>query len=501
MPFTRINSEIHHHKDVKSPSSIKTRSLHSITVLQAIVLILSSCGSGAGVFSADASSNPGMPTGDKVLQDYVVAEDTPELESLTNQILLKEIALERFFMKYRTISIDDPKWRHSRYFWSQLAAASGFLGTNIMTLVETGKHLRSPQSVSNNVLKGASDLGLVSSAVEGASSGFELGSNTLMAMKHKRTHNDPETARKIFTERLKEIDALIAARSKLVETTRGKEGFAIFETEGQVLKYSRDCCVYEFADIYSDAKSYQASQNVYYSLDVASSSLYVASFILSLKSFKVSSLGQPSATTGIVGDSIAVGSAPASTIAYNKIYYFYWGRLSRQLNEHFYDARTKLKEAMVKMETAMKERDPQLVASLGAVATRYDIYTKWSDRDAKFIAKQEIELRRQDKISLQSNISGPLIAGGFLSQDVIGSVIASKDQHNIRAANSNSFAGSIPVTVASTASVGITALGFIGDQLHTRQLRRAGELPDQMIQFRLNTLDDLETTLNKATRH
>jgi len=417
------------------------------------------------------------------------------VDKISTVILLHEIDLERFYTGFRIVGSKEPNWRHARYFWAQEAAASLFFASQTTALVEAAKGLHDPDKSSVRALKNSAVCGLIASVFEGGSSGLELASNATAAARHRRLKTDPESARRTFVERLQVIDDLIKQRDQLLISYETANSLPRLELEGRVLKFFRDRCIYEFADIYADIHSYQSSNNVYYVIDVAGSSLFVASYVLGLVGFSRADLNGPAYVTAIAADGPFIVSAQASVYAYDKIYKHYYDKLSKQVGETLYDAEPKAEASVHELEKLVgSDAEP---GAPDSVVTRVGVYKRWAGNYDQFIARREVELRRMSKVSKQSEILGPIIGGSFLASDIFGANASYHLKHNPKATAGNTFAGLVPTVLTSFVSAATTAGYFIDDEIHARKLNREGALPNELLDKRMTVLKNLEDTLKK----
>lgn len=447
--------------------------------------------------ASDASKNTIIAEGSIVKNVGPPQVDVETIEGLTTEVLKKEIDFERFYTRYRVKGNEEPKYRYDRYFAFQQTAAALTLAAVIPGITEPGKYLDRPERVNQRILKNATTTGMIGIIFQGGSSALELGSNALLTIKHIIKKEDPGSARKYVAKVLKEIDVLLAERSALVEKHKESEDYKIWNVESLLLKLLRDGLVYEFANVYADVRSEQSSANVYYGLDVGSCGAYLASYILGLQSFDEERFANASSVEGIVGDAIGIASAPASSYSYYVLYDYWYKKIGKQLKEKLYDSEPELKEQVAILEKVLATTDPQVKASLGPVDARIKMYTLWADRFDEFTAKQLIDWRHSSKVALQSNISGPLISGAFLAQDIAGVIAATKYKNNLKAQNTLFFATSIPTTAASVASLGLSTYWWVDNKLFTRKLRKQHALPRQLMEHRLATLDELEKMISK----
>lgn len=447
-----------------------------------------------------------------------------EIDQISHSILLKEIAFERYYTSYRAFASLDPRFRHLRYFLLQEAAAALSVANNVLALSQLEKHIKNPEAVHQQVIKRSVKIGLIGVIFEGGSSAFELGSNVLIALKNKRRKVDPESTIAGGIVKLKEIDNLIEKRSVMLCKFReenlldgaktGTAGdaatglvapsnsvlsrLAIFEKEGLVIKSFRDWCVYEFADVFADAHSYQASNSAYFAMDAAASAVYAASYLLSLRSFKRENLFGPSAIVGVVGDTFGIASAPGSSLAYSLLYKHWHRQFYKRMGAGSSGAESLAKKKLKELESVLAQSGPEVLAECGASVSRAQVFRIWSDRYDEFVQKRTISLRRLSRVALQSNITGPAISAGFLAQDVMGLVGAYSLKHNPQSANALSFASYVPVVVAAGTSLGFTTGWYVGDHLHERHLKKHQALPAELIDQRLRTLDELEVRLKAS---
>jgi hypothetical protein len=386
----------------------------------------------------------------------------------------------------------------------QDAAAGLYLASQIEGLDEAAIGIHNPKDVSTQVLHDVNVCGLLGSVLEGGSSALEMGSNALLAVKNKRLSKDPLTARRGVIERVSRIDALLKEREKLVGQTHGIRS-DVYEDETKLLKYFRDRAVFEFSEIYADVKSNQSSSNLYYALDVIGSAGYFASYILGMKSFSNRRYTPASLITAIGADAVFIPAAPIYAWACKKLNARWQARLSIAMNEQFSDTAKQIKEIVPKLdrdahllhETHLHIGMSQEIADhkTAKLFDRISAYELWAKRIEAYIEKREILLRQLALVARQSNTSGPPIGAAFLGADIVALNAHYKLRNNEKASSANLFGGLTATTVASLADIAFTTGWFIDDELTHRKLKRLNALPEQLIDDRLRTLDELESIL------
>jgi hypothetical protein len=426
---------------------------------------------------------------------HAIPADAVAILELTNLALFKEIDLERFDLEYHRQGHEVSKYRRLRYFLLQQAAGSAHLTANVVNTVETGKHFKTPNNVSGNVLLGTNCVGLTGAVLGSTSSSIELCSNGFRALKNKWTKKDPATARENFLTRVHEIDELLARRSGLVDRYANPDVRSLYLAEGKVLKTFRDWCVYEFADTYSDIKSLEASNNVYYALDIGAYTVSFVSYILAIKTYNDFNYAYPSLRLGFVSDSLFTSEAPSGRIARNRLHSYWFNSLCKSLGERPRDVEAEAKTQMTHLEYLAANADDQALSCIGPVASRLTVYSFWSTRYDKYVDRRMNEMSRQSRIALQSSIVGPLIGSTGLAQDFMADAGLHRYRNDAFKQNAVTFAGSVTASCSAAVSVGLTGWWFADQIINDKRNRRDQVLPEILLQDRLKTLAVLEEML------
>jgi len=422
-----------------------------------------------------------------------------EILRITNQILQKQTELERYYLQYRIQGGKEPKWRRLRYFVAQQMGALGFLSSNVIDTAEFGNSLKDPRRENEQYLRYGYTAGLVGSIIGGGSDGLEIASNALTAVKNKKRGVDPGSVKKTVIKSLHDIDGLTARRSQLIEKLPPGQAPEVLLLEGQLLKEYRDLSAYEFADVYSNVKSYQASYNVFYVLDMISEIMACTSWGLSIEGVRKDNLNGPAILAGLIADSIAFPSAPTSSFASSLLYKYWHAKFAKELGEKLDDTKKQTISTLALLKEKVAAANAESLMVLGPINARLYAYSVWSTRYESFLEKEEKRLGRLDLVARQYNSVGPAIALGNLGQDVLDTVGFYKYGHRDVVATRLYFAGSISTACSSFGSFTFTNYRLFDDYLFEHHLRRSGEMPEQLVQTRLNTLDELENKLELKT--
>lgn len=429
------------------------------------------------------------------------AEEEREIDTLTNNILHKEIDLERYYLQYRMHGMKEPPSRRWRFAASQLASAGTSLASTIWFTKIYGSNIRDPNKITNGELRRATRVGILGILFDGAGVSLELGTNTWIALRNIMTKRSPGAAVEQVVSRVKEIDVLRAQRDALVDKFPDSDLSGVYKTEGRVLKHFRDWCLSEFADVYVDVKSLQSSYNVYYALDLAADGLYLASYLLGMKALDDSHFNRPSAVTGIIGDCFGISSAPASSRGYYVLAKYWRHRLRKKFQEKLLNTESDAKVAMADLNKELSSKDISILEGSTSVQNRTAAYALWSARYDRYLDETMEDMRHANKVALQGELSGPLISGTYLAQDVMANVsVNSTFANRPKAVNNLAMAGAISSSGGNALNLALTTYWLYDDIRHRRKLKKKNELPEQIFAKRMKTLDELDSMLISSSR-
>ena len=231
-----------------------------------------------------------------------------QLQSLTQQILAEEIALQRLNVHYRLETAVPSKLRP----WRQLAYAeansnltlSGLLPQmverfgamskpgevesvtvknhkDIITLKRgTAKRIPGSDSIDNNVLR------MIGSGISGSGDIFELCLNGVKDLRLIRHGFDPKSYRLKVAAIREHLDKLIAQRQAAAEQIRqtvSAQDAELMDGEGKVLKDIRDLCMLDYIDFYADARRVRYLEDAAYLWDLGGCVTSVASNIVAIE--------------------------------------------------------------------------------------------------------------------------------------------------------------------------------------------------------------------------
>ncbi len=241
------------------------------------------------------------------------ADFSTEYSTITKEILLSSIELERFSLHYRRECLKPSKFRQIRYFSAQEAGAAGALTFEIMADKQFNTGRKHPLRISFSALRGAFTTSMITSIIAGSSSVLELGNNAYDQFQHKRHGYDPHTAKKYVLAKLANIDNLLARRQAIVEAHNNELGYERAQLEGQILSELRNGFVEEFAQFHSSVRSYAAFTNTFYLTNIATNVLAATAAGVAYRATKQPKLNGPTNILFILTGATALASPILST--------------------------------------------------------------------------------------------------------------------------------------------------------------------------------------------
>lgn len=103
-----------------------------------------------------------------------------KIETLTREILLKEIAMERFNLNYTSNAARQGRWKGLRYaFWQEANSGCGIAG-GIIGTVERGRNIHTSSKVRPCIQQQANFIPMIGSIIGASAAFMELGINQFM---------------------------------------------------------------------------------------------------------------------------------------------------------------------------------------------------------------------------------------------------------------------------------------------------------------------------------
>jgi hypothetical protein len=414
-----------------------------------------------------------------------------EYTDLTKKILLSGIELERYSLKFRLDNGKQPKFRKLRYFLAQESGASCGLAFEIVGVEQFGKGRRRPLEVSKPALHGALATVTTGSIIAGSGSCLEFGSNFLQTMKNRWHGNDHRAARKFVVAKLKQIDQLLAQRQALVAANTESESYERAVIEGKILRDMRNCFINEFSHFYADTKGYTAFQNTFFLLNAAYNAVGAAGGGVAYKAVDVPKYNGPANILFTVSGAMASVSPLISTAVSKVVRKQAEHSLARELHEKPNFDSTAFAAHCKQLQELAPESEGRLIPSLPATQ-RLAMYTQSDQLFAKQLESETTTMRKLNKIALQTSILGPAIGGQLMTQGILGTIGYYKYTLEPRKQINRYYQGAVVGTVGTSMAVVGNAAWLLSSISYEHRLAKEKRLPAQLINARLDHLDDLE---------
>lgn len=428
-------------------------------------------------------------------------DNTTELLSAQKDIIVREVEIERHYLQYVRLAMHGPKWRWLRYPLLQNASSGCSLARTCIALPERAKNLQTPKKVSRHVLKGARVTWLVGTIEGAASSGLELESNCMLAIKNKIEKHDPATAKRQFAQDLHGLDDALSRMDILLEKNASTPAVAILTEEQKLFKLYRDWDVYEFGQFYASIKSRQSSNNVFYVLNILANSAEAAAQGLNIRGLRNSRCYGPSSICSIVDDCICIASAPASHWSRIILSKYYMGKFASELKEKPYNPQEAAFAQVSIIKKQVASADNKTMDQLGSINSRICSYENWNNRYNEYNAKVQDQLRHLRKISKQNLVAGPLLGTVSLGSDIQGLLTYYPYRHVAKTGNALAFGALITGGASTSAGIWLTTQWLFRDAIYTSKLQKKHALPDDNLAERLHTLEEVEQQVGVVPGH
>ncbi|MBX9688043.1 MAG: hypothetical protein K2X27_15155, partial [Candidatus Obscuribacterales bacterium] len=193
------------------------------------------------------------------------------IEDLTKQIMLKEIALEKFNLRYKMNVAKQGRWKGWRY--SAASEANSILGLTggIISTYNRGIHVHRSSQVKTYVQEDANIIPMIGSIIGASAAAMEFCINEYHEYKAWKKGFSATAAKKHVNGLKADINRLMAERDALVRLEKSAPLLApqaeVHELEGRVLRDLRDQGLLEFQRFHLGAKRLLAFQQMQYFFD------------------------------------------------------------------------------------------------------------------------------------------------------------------------------------------------------------------------------------------
>lgn len=453
-----------------------------------------------------------MPTGGRISADpddnssTNNSSSTASIEELNRQILLKEIALEKFNLNYRSNAAKQGRWKGLRY--ATFAEANSGLGLagGIMSVYNRGVHVHRPRQVKLQLQKNANLVPMVGNIIGAGAASLEFLINEYHDYEAWKKGFSPGQAKKYVAGLQTDIQRLLDQREALVKVERATASTAVegelHELEGRVLRDLRDQGLLEFQRFHLNARRTMSFQQMQYFFDLAKNTTgaigYNFAWLSLHRGRRVWNFRAGVMFT--VSGGLTMGGPIASRLFAKAVSEYHKHSLKDSIGQ--VEARQlSALEADQKALNAMVVSGRVLQGKSESAFSRAEVYGDHSKYFQDQLASS-LAARSKARLVATQNIGAGLFVGGSKVASGILFIIPGWYQlYNRSTETSTRITNSLLLT---SGIVGLPATSFsifdtlriqVQGELERAKLKRAGKLPSQIIQARMQQLNEMEAKL------
>ncbi len=272
----------------------------------------------------------------KTLTPLNIVNLTPandKIESVTKQILLKSIELEKLNLYFRLNAGTQGRWKGLRYFLSQ-ETNFGLTEAGVITgAYERLKNIHEPHHPNRSILKEAAIPQIIGPIIASIGSGVEFSINAYHQYQAYKLNLSPGLAKKRIYQIRDELNTLMKEHHQLIvqEGTIAnlKTPIRIALAEENVLRDIINLSIIEYHYFHMDTRRLLAFQQSLYLLDIAKNSIASIANYVSYRSelHNISALNQPLGILTIISGSLIVATPIISRVIGKMAYKYHESHL------------------------------------------------------------------------------------------------------------------------------------------------------------------------------
>lgn len=415
--------------------------------------------------------------------------------TLTREFLRRAINLERFSLNYALENTKrEPAFRRVMYFLAHDAGGVGVLTTDVVADHQFNLGRVNPLRINNRSLHNATRTGMIGLIITGAGDFIELGATAVEALRNKRSGLDPRSADNYLLSQLQEMDRLLSQRDALMASHVQDPEYRLLLRESRTLHGLREAIGTEYAHFRAEAKGYSVANNSFYVMNGIEAAGAATTAELEIKSITHPRWKGPA---GICFCLSGVGLVAPPLVA-TAIGAFTRRHSLNVLSKLMHTGQAAPAELPLDREAPNDQRcvnseESLFLSPLSAneVARVIDSSQPFSDR----LRCATNSLRRFDKVAVQSDWTGPAIGGLFLTEGFLDTFGYYRLRHQPTKAIDHYYSGTVTGTVGASVQIFSDTALLLASWVQERRLQREHRLPKQLIQDRLDQLDQIEKAI------
>lgn len=430
------------------------------------------------------------------------------IEELTRQILLKEIALEKFNLNYKLNVAKQGRWKGWRYALANEAANALGITGGIIGTEQRGSHLHDSDKVKNYVQERANFIPMIGTVIQSAAAILEFSINEYHDYEAYTKGFSPGKARAHVTELKNDINRLMAERDALVRLEKTAPLLSgrveIDDLEGKALADMRDLSLLEYQRFHMSARRLLAFQQMQYLFDLGKSVTNGLGYDFGYLALhrRRRPWNYRAGILFTVSGALTIGGPLISRA---------WAKGISEYHRYYTKGTVERAEST---ETACLEKDEKAIEA-ALKSGRSTVANSQFERQAIFadcgqafqdrVQAASKELDRAKLVATQNIGAGTYVGGSKIASGVLFIIPGYLHKYNInknqtanRVTNHLLFASGVVGLQASSFSFLDTLRIQMTGEINRHKLAKNGKLPGQLIKARLGQLDAIEAKLNAS---
>jgi hypothetical protein len=425
------------------------------------------------------------------------AQPSAGVDNLAKEILLNEIKLAKFNLRYRQNSAKQGRWKGLRYFAFQEANAGLTEAGLIVGVNERMSHARHNdfKKLKFPILETGNILGGVGQTIGASGSALEFGINSYHMFDAYRKGFGSRTAIRYVAEVDGQLDQQLADLSKAASSEPEGELKQVHQKEALVLSDIHDLLINEFRGFHVGATRTLVYQQSFYLIDIAKN---VTGAVGNLYGFKAlqkrnRKFNRPASVLVTTSGALIIGAPILSRlIGYGAAVVDKYA-LDRAKLQDTECHLNHLDEHLAQLKTALTNGDKEVCSSAVARAALYESH---QTRLVKQINLSTREVRAGNSIAIQNVLSGAIVGGTKLANGITFMDAGYRWYKSPRQTNLLIGGGSIPYLCGSAYALADNVRIQAMREITYHRLKQRNELPGQIIKDQLAQLDTLETQVS-----
>jgi len=413
-----------------------------------------------------------------------------QISDLDRQLLLELIKFSRFNIHFRLKSNYHQKWRFWTYALGREAGTAATFGGTLTDITQQAKGLSNLRKISKNAIRNGIASSMTGNAISGSASSLELVQNTWVMWQAKKNGFSPRASFAYIKKLMDSTDTILDKRAQVISLEPSASKKEVYELESALFKRIRQQLLYEFLTWSVHSRDQAWRENTFYTVDALQSFTRMTATILARRALDDRRFAKSAAICALVANSALTANPIFRNVVGRTV-----GKIQRhKLEKEFPFTRPSPSEDVMlelkqlQADYAADKQGPELaqLMELGARSERIDTTL---ERETK-------QIERYRQIAQQQSVVGPVIGMTALASSILSTVAIYNYSDKPKIANRLGFSGRISQSTGQVAALAYTPYTVVRGMILTKRLKARGELPEQLLQQRLDKLARIEQEIS-----